>query len=156
MQDYVVWTHDRKRAMKEFVWSPQMTLDVPAMDSAHEAFLKEMTRVAATPDNQFGADFFSLIAKIERDFREEEELMEQINFPGLNSHREQHARALAGLHHVVPHVMNGDIALGRKVVELLHQWFMFHLSTMDMTLAAALNLNQPKGFSQPDAAMHQP
>jgi len=37
--------------------------------------------------------------------------------------------------------MDGDIALGREAVELLPQWFLFHLSTMDTALAFALDLD---------------
>lgn len=67
--------------------------------------------------------------------------MERIDFPALNSHREQHARILSGLHHVVPHVMNGEIESGRQAIELLQEWFLFHLTTMDLALAVAVDLD---------------
>lgn len=135
--------------MDKLVWSPQMELGVPAMDSSHKAFVDELAQIAATPDDQFGALFFLLIARLERDFDEEAELMEEIDFPALNSHREQHARVLSGLHHVVPHVMNGEIAIGRQAVEFLQEWFLFHLSTMDLALAVALDLNKMEGNLSP-------
>lgn len=123
------------------VWSSQMELGIPDLDSAHKAFFAELAHIAAAPDDQFGALFFLLIAKLERDFEEEEELMERIDFPALNSHREQHARILSGLHHVVPHVMNGEIESGRQAIELLQEWFLFHLTTMDLALAVAVDLD---------------
>jgi hemerythrin len=131
--------------MEKHIWSPQMELGIPAMDNAHKAFFEELARVAATPPDQFGTVFFRLIAELERDFEEEEQLMEQISFPALNSHREQHARVLAGLHHVVPHVMDGDVDVGLQALEFLQEWFLFHLSTMDLALAVAIDLNNMEG-----------
>jgi methyl-accepting chemotaxis protein len=91
-------------------------------------------------DHEFGSRLFALIVGIERDFREEEALMEDIDFPGLKSHREQHARVLSALHHVIPDVMQGDCASAWRAIELLPQWFLSHLSTMDAALAVALDL----------------
>jgi hypothetical protein len=36
--------------------------------------------------------------------------------------------------------MQGDHAQARKAVELIPSWFMLHLTTMDATLAVALEL----------------
>lgn len=126
--------------MQTIHWDENMTLGVPEMDSAHEAFLAELGELLNLPDDQFPAAFFAMIGKVECDFREEELLMEDIDYPGLQGHREQHARVLSALHHVAPHVMEGDIALGREAAELLPQWFLFHLSTMDTALAFALDV----------------
>lgn len=127
--------------MQTIHWDENMTLGVPEMDSAHEAFLAELGELLNLPDDQFPAAFFAMIGKVECDFREEEILMEDIDYPGLQGHREQHARVLSALHHVAPHVMDGDIALGREAAELLPQWFLFHLSTMDTALAFALDVD---------------
>lgn len=127
--------------MEQFAWSSsQMSLGVPALDDAHKMFVEDLARLAIMPDHGFGAGLFALIASVERDFRQEEELMEGIEFPALQSHREQHARVLSALHHVVPEVMRGDCESARKAIELLPQWFSFHLSTMDMALAVTLDL----------------
>lgn len=126
--------------MQTIHWDENMTLGVPEMDTAHEAFLAELGELLNLPDDQFAAAFLAMIGKVECDFREEEILMEDIDYPGLQGHREQHARVLSALHHVAPHVMDGDIALGREAAELLPQWFLFHLSTMDTALAFALDV----------------
>jgi hemerythrin len=128
-----------RQGMEHIVWSPLMSVGIPALDSAHKEVLEEMTRLSSTTDADFRPGLFALIARLERDFRAEEELMEAIDFPALLSHREQHAGVLSGLHHVVPRVMNGDIASGRKAVDLLPQWFLFHLPTMDAALAVAVD-----------------
>ena len=136
--------------MQTIDWSQEMSLGVPEIDDAHKLFLEDMAHVLTAPDESFVPAFLALVAKVEADFHEEETLMEQIEYPGLHGHREQHARVLGALHHVVPHVMDGDIALGREAVELLPQWFLFHLSTMDTALAFALDL---EGMNQNPAAI---
>lgn len=127
--------------MQTIEWSRDMELGVPGIDDAHKGFLKELSGVLTAPDERFGAAFLSLVATVERDFHEEEQLMEEMDYPGLPGHREQHARVLSALHHVVPQVMDGNLALGREAAELLPQWFLFHLSTMDTALAFALDLD---------------
>ena len=124
--------------MESLRWMPEMALGVPEMDAAHEAFLDELQRLAAATDEEFAVGFGPMVATVERDFRDEEDMMEEIGDPGLHEHREQHARVLAGLHHAEPYVMRGDIEAGRAVVRLLAHWFMVHLSTLDRALAVTL------------------
>ena len=126
--------------MQSIKWSQDMSLGVKDMDDAHKEFFEDLTVLLTTPDNDFAPAFMRLIGKVEKDFHEEEELMEEMDYPGLQGHREQHARVLGALHHVAPHVMSGDVGLGREAAELLPQWFLFHLSTMDTALALALDL----------------
>lgn len=126
--------------MGKLAWSAQMSLGVPAMDDAHRAFVDELARLQFAPAPEFSTGYFALIGEMERDFRDEETLMESIEFPALQSHREQHARVLGALHHLAPEVMRGEFESARKAIELLPQWFQFHLETMDTAVAVALDL----------------
>ena len=127
--------------MEAIKWSQDMSLGVKDMDEAHREFLEDLTALLTMPDDKFAEAFLRMVNKVEKDFHDEETLMEEIDYPGIMGHREQHARVLGALHHVAPHVMNGDIRLGREAAELLPQWFLFHLSTMDTALAFALDLD---------------
>lgn len=127
--------------MQSIKWSQDMSLGVKDMDEAHKEFFEDLSALLTMPDDGFAAAFMQMIGKVEKDFQEEEALMEEIDYPGLQGHREQHARVLSALHHVAPHVMSGDVTLGREAAELLPQWFLFHLSTMDTALAFALDLD---------------
>lgn len=126
--------------MQDIKWSEDMALGVPAMDAAHHALLDQFARLEAMPDEQLGEAFLALVATVERDFREEEDMMEQIGYPGLHTHREQHARVLSGLHHAEPVAGGADLRPVREALALLPQWFLLHQSTMDMALAAALDV----------------
>lgn len=116
-------------------WSPRMSLGMPGVDAGHRELLDELGALEDAPDAEFATAFTRFVARVERDFREEEDLMEQIAFSGLNNHREQHARMLGGLHHVARQVMAGDLDAGREVVALMPGWFMLHIETMDGALA---------------------
>jgi len=110
---------------------------MPAVDACHRDLLEQIAGLEDMPDQAFADGFVRFVARVEHDFREEEELMERTAFPGLLSHREQHARMLGGLHHIAREVMAGDIRSGREVVGLLPGWFMLHIETMDGALAAS-------------------
>ncbi|MDC8756988.1 bacteriohemerythrin [Janthinobacterium fluminis] len=124
--------------MQKIKWSSEMELGILGMDESHKALFDALAMLADTPDAQFGEAFTRATSAIERDFADEEEVMERIGFPGLRAHREQHTRVLSGLHHADPYVRQGDVALGRKAMALLPQWFLIHQATMDLALAAAL------------------
>ena len=116
----------------------EMTLGVRSMDASRNELLHQMGLIKTVPDNEFAEFYTALVAKIERDFRAEELLMEDLEYSGLKTHREQHARVLGSLHHVAPLVNEGDIKIGRRALELLPQWFLFHIATMDSSLADAV------------------
>jgi len=121
-------------------WTSEMLLGVPEMDNAHRQLLEQLGRLAVAPCEQFCAGFQALITTFERDFQEEEALMEKIKFPARRVHHEQHTHVVNGLLHVEPLVALGDIEAGRHVVKQLPQWFLMHLSSMDLMLAIALDI----------------
>lgn len=133
--------------MQAIKWSEEMSLGVPGMDRAHQAFLAQLDCLVRAPDEQFAAAYLDLIDTLERDFGEEEALMAKIRFPGLQRHREQHARVMAGLRHAEADVRQGKMAPGREVASFLPRWFLGHLKSMDLVLAVALEMS---------GAHHQP
>jgi hemerythrin len=126
--------------MTQADWSQNMTCGVPALDRAHERLFAELRQLAAAADEMFSDCLCRVIAIVEQDFGDEERLMDDIDFPAIGSHREQHARVLGGLHHAASRVMSGDIACGRDAVALLMQWLPVHVSTMDTALAVAIDI----------------
>jgi hemerythrin len=131
--------------MLQGIWLPEMMTGVVAMDELHRDFLSVLSRLSVVEDEEFAAGYSALVANLERAFATEEIWMEQIAFPALKGHREQHARLLSALHHVHSSVMQGDLPSGQKVVKkLLPQWFAFHVATMDATLAVSMQITSMK------------
>lgn len=127
--------------MQNLKWSPEMVLGVPNIDALHQSLVETLSGLNLASDEQFVHQYNALVANMERDFYEEEQQMEEIAFPALHAHREQHARVLSAMHHAQGHVMCGDIAAGRDVIALLPEWFTFHLSTMDAALAITIQMD---------------
>jgi hemerythrin len=117
-----------------------MISEMESLGASRRMVLKEIGRVLIVPDAEFMHCYSTLVASVERGFADEEQAMENIDFDGLKTHREQHARVLSGLHHADSRVRSGDIAVGRKTITLLSQWMEFHLITMDSVLDVALQV----------------
>jgi len=128
--------------MQTIAWTQELAVGVPAMDESHKALLKQLEEALIAPEEDFAQTLSLLITQIESDFREEENVMEAIDYPGIQVHQEQHARILGALHHISSRVMEGDVAVGREAVELLPRWFQVHMTTLDTALAFAVLLNE--------------
>lgn len=129
--------------MPEKMLAIDMSTGVPEMDRLHYDFFEALSALAALPDSEFALGFRGFVCHAERAFYREEQWMENSDFAADKSHREQHARVLSALHHVHSRILAGDIATGRETIEtLLPQWFAFHISTMDMALAAAMQVSE--------------
>jgi hemerythrin len=135
--------------MKQMMWTSDFSLGMKRLDAAHQAFFDKLEALRDVDDARFGAAFGALVASVEADFQEEDALMDEIDYAGVKVHREQHARILATLHQVNARVMADEIGVGREAVGLLPHWFMLHLSTMDLALALAVEINED------DAALTQ-
>jgi hemerythrin len=121
----------------------EMSSGVPMMDQLHHDVFEALERVSHSTDQAFGNEYRIFVTKMEYAFRQEDQWMEEIDLPASNLHQEQHARVLGALHNVHSRVMDGELRLGREVVDhLFPQWFEFHISTVDMALALAMQLAQ--------------
>lgn len=114
-----------------------MALGIPAIGDEKKV-LEQLQRLSDCRDDRFGSEFLVFLRELEAGFRCEEDMMECIDFPALCSHREQHARVLSGLHYIVPAMLQGDTGPARQAVRLFPQLYAFHMTTMDLALAVAL------------------
>lgn len=114
---------------------------VPDVDRLHHDLFSALDKLSSSDDTNFCSQFAVFVGKVERAFREEETWMDDLDFAETAIHQEQHARVLGALHHVHAQVMGGDLATGRYVAdELLPQWLLLHISTMDTPVALAMQL----------------
>ena len=122
---------------------------VSEMDRLHHELFNSLEKLSLSKDHEFVNRYRAFVSQIELAFRQEERWMENINFPEFQMHQEQHARVLGALHNVHFHLMDGELQLGRKIAEqLLPQWLSLHISTMDNTLALAMQHAQCEHISE--------
>jgi hemerythrin-like metal-binding protein len=140
--------------MQYAILTPESSTGVVAMDILHRQLDDALRATLSAKDTDFIRHFRHLAAMLEETFATEELWMEEIDYPAVKSHREQHARALSGIHHVHCSLMAGDVAAARKVVMiLLPDWMRLHMATMDAALAMYLQLS---GMPQIEAALPLP
>ncbi|MCB1962377.1 MAG: hemerythrin domain-containing protein [Rhodocyclaceae bacterium] len=114
-------------------WTEELALGVGPMDQTHKEFVDCFNALAAAPNETFLAAFDAFIAHTVAHFDQENAWMAAINFPGC--HKAEHDRVLAVIVDVRARVEKGDVALGRRLIEELPQWFETHASGMDAALA---------------------
>lgn len=112
--------------------------DQDMIAESHRMLLATLAQLAQASDQEFIKGYPALVAAIERDFRDEENQMEDADGQLFQAHMEQHARMLGALHHVMPRVQDGDVDMGREAVALLVEWMPFHIATSDAVLARAV------------------
>lgn len=110
---------------------------VRALTLARNHLLVQVRATAAEPDERFAAAFARLVAQIEAAFRQEEILMESAGAPGLHAQRQDNALLLSALHHALPQVEAGNLAVGREVVAALRDLLALHRFSGLRILAAA-------------------
>lgn len=95
--------------------------------------LRHLARCLQTcPDDTVPDVYHSLVKATEQLFRVEQQLMDDYAFPVRQTHLEQHARVLRGLHCVQVAVMQGATDQGRHIGgQLLLEWLRLHQNTVD-------------------------
>jgi hemerythrin len=98
------------------------------MDKMHHDFFELLDALASISDQDFPAAFRTLVSVAEQVFRLEEQWLEGVDIQTMQTQQEQYARVLGALHNVHFRVMNGELGLGREVVEeLFPQWLTHHM-----------------------------
>lgn len=121
-------------------WTPDLTLEAQGMDDEHRGLLDKLNRfLTALPSGdstRVVMAFSMLMAEARAHFASEEAQMEELQYPDLEPHREQHQRLLRGLTELqftLGNAMNFAASPGAFVY--LERWFGAHLANDDKKLA---------------------
>ncbi|OGB21618.1 MAG: hypothetical protein A3I66_22615 [Burkholderiales bacterium RIFCSPLOWO2_02_FULL_57_36] len=128
--------------MSQMNWPAEMETGIAILDELHCDLFESMSEATSATDEHFADCYSTLIRKVKYALIKEEQWMEKIDPVLLKMYREQHARVLCALHNAHRKVLGKDFDLGRKIVkDLLPQWYAIHVSTLDMALAIAIQVN---------------
>lgn len=123
-------------------WLSKLSTGTSFLDALHHDCRQTLLLLPYAVDREFKSGYDALICKFERTFRTEERWMEEMDFPELRQHREQHAGILGTLYQGQTQVMAGNLQWGRDIIEkFLPQWLLLHASSMDAALASELALS---------------
>ena len=133
-------------------WGPVMTLikfedalrlDIPEIDSQHEALISLINQLHETMLQGAGkaamdALLSQLLEHTRTHFAYEEGLMSQHDYPEYQVHKSEHGRLIQHLEELVNRYNNGDLLLSFAVVLELRGWALVHIEKSDRLLAGFL------------------
>ncbi len=107
----------------------------PEIDALHVEFEQCVDELRAASDALLGEAMDALEAHLQRHFDAEERLMQQCSFPVLGCHKREHDMVVDVLRQVRQRHAQGDVAVVRRLIDELPQWFEVHAGTHDTALA---------------------
>ncbi len=128
----------RTNQMTAVAWDERYRLGVPAMDAEHKGLFELLNHfmelsAAEVELPLLATALDTLLAATRQHFRNEERMLDRIDFPGLAAHRAEHAVLLSQGEHFQERLAAGEIT--RQLVEqtgsFLHHWLLDHVTTDD-------------------------
>lgn len=125
------------------VWSETLELGIPSIDEQHRELVDLLSRLATVSAPGTGGDIhddqLELLGHIYQHtrvhFRHEEELMEEVGFADLPTHRAEHQMLLAELRSFVHQVESGNTVIDAKSISSLRDWLLVHIASSDRPFA---------------------
>lgn len=109
------------------------------MDEVHREFVALCNTVATAQGAEFGRQFRQLFEHTRQHFADEEQRMQESDFPAYGEHRADHQRILGDMDRFSQRAEAGRSAMARAWLgDSLPNWFDNHARTMDSALAAHL------------------
>lgn len=120
----------------------QLNNDV--MDELHHEFLDIYNGVDTNDIKSFQEKLTVLLAHSKKHFAQEEELMDEYNYPTSKEHKDEHNKVLAEMEYFLnlSRTPFGQKMLKAYYMEKIPSWFDLHLLSMDSDLAYFLKKAQ--------------
>lgn len=116
-------------------WSNELVLDDGVIDDTHKEFVDLLNRMYDAPDDQLLTILDEFIAHTEAHFAQEQRWMEELAFPPLSCHANEHAGVMEITREVRRRTADGDMRFGKVLAQGIAEWFANHAATMDLMLA---------------------
>ncbi|HXV21169.1 MAG TPA: bacteriohemerythrin [Desulfuromonadales bacterium] len=123
--------------MEFFKWKHQFSVNIPEMDQQHQKFMALLNKVHLYSETQdrdpefLTALFRELFAYVLTHFEEEETLLEQTGFPGLEVQKKQHQYFRDQLVNLREQHLKGNATAPLSVLIFMRDWFMNHVLEFD-------------------------
>jgi hemerythrin len=121
-----------------FEWSDNFLLGYKPMDDTHREFVERVDALLTADDAMLPEALAAFARHAEAHFAQEDHWMESEEFPARDCHMDEHAKVLASVRKIQQKLAGGDVALARKLVIALMEWFPGHADYLDSALATWL------------------
>ena len=125
-------------------WSPGLEIGIELIDDQHRGLVELVNMLHETvhssdmsPDEKhlvLEEILSDLISYTKMHFRSEEEYMEEINYPDLDSHRKEHERFTGAVGNFRDKFQEGGEELLKEVSEYMADWLIKHVKGRDSDL----------------------
>ena len=126
---------------EKFEWEDRYNLNVMTMDSEHKVLIKKMNHLSAAckeSDPNLKEIFDDFAKYVEKHFLSEEEYMQSIGFPDLNSHKLIHQNLLEKVG-TFKSQLESSGSLDDEFFKFLKFWLSSHICGIDMKYSKFTN-----------------
>lgn len=116
-------------------WSENLSSNYLPMDETHKEFVTLCAALSENKPETYLNRLDTLISHSVAHFEQENQWMEENNFPPAGCHRREHDAVLEVMTEVRRRFALGEADLGQRLAEEMPLWFEHHVDTMDNLLA---------------------
>ena len=130
--------------MAYFEWADDLAIDHGPIDADHMKLVELVNRLHDATSEGRGMEVVEailaeLVDYTEAHLRREEQAMQAAGFPGLERHRQSHAKFVADLRHLQQRFEAGSMAVAAQLSAVLRDWLSLHIRRGDKELLHFLN-----------------
>ncbi len=117
-------------------WKPEYSVAIESIDKQHQALVAliahlQQAMLEGRTKQVVGPLFASMNRYTTYHFAYEERLLEENAYPGLDAHRQEHARLIAELKELESKYLQGSLHAGAPLMKLLRSWLVDHICVHD-------------------------
>jgi hemerythrin-like metal-binding protein len=124
-------------------WSESLNIGVAKIDGQHRklvGMVQQLEDVLGKGSvlKEMGATLKSLVDYTHYHFKDEEDLMVQMKFPGIEDHRRQHAKLIDDVRAILMGLRGGKTITAAELIEFLTSWVVDHIEKEDKKIGAEM------------------
>ncbi|PKL45967.1 MAG: hypothetical protein CVV42_18075 [Candidatus Riflebacteria bacterium HGW-Riflebacteria-2] len=133
-------------------WSDEFNVGCPGIDAQHKELVEkvnELERLLAcgeADDENFSDAILFVVEYARTHFRDEEELMQKMQYPGFVAHRKLHDQMVNHLANFLKDMQSGNGGTFSELVSYLYVWIQAHVLIEDRKFGDYYSLNAEKGL----------
>ena len=126
---------EKPKGDTQLCWNDMFLLGYEAMDETHREFVAAVANLQEAEDDRLESALHEVLDHLERHFRQENNWMQDTNYPAVACHVAEHNAVLSSGQDVREALSRGDLALCRRYGDELAAWFPGHADYLDAPLA---------------------
>jgi hemerythrin len=128
-------------------WDGSLAINIPVIDSQHQQLLEMINELSRAIENRQSAQildslFTNLITYTQTHFAAEEEFMKIIDYKQIAVHKSMHAHFTQKVLAHYREYKVGNKAVDKAVLDMLLNWLLTHIKTVDSKLRGQMELQQ--------------